>query len=387
MFAQNALTQNRISFGSAYDTALRNNLQLRAGDLQIEESRTLAKTGFNIPKTGVFFENEDLNPNDRKGILKIGLSQSVEWPGVYKARKNLLQEQLKSIEYSKQVRTLEIKRNVQVSYYTIWYLQDKQFLWQRLDSIYASLSKASALRVRTGESAGLDSIAAEARSKEIAVQLSLLQRDIQVQQQILKKLLSTSADYLPEAIRLQKVQVSFLDSSLNRHPQLQFQQQNVSIAEAEIYVQKQGRMPNFEGRFFSQRLYGISPPYSGFSVAVDIPLLGAASYRNKIRAAEIERNYQQTLLDYERLSLITTYNQQIQLLRKDQELLEYYESAGLTQAEAIIKTANIAYRAGEISFADLSQFLTQAIDIQKNYLDVLNQFNQTAIQLNFYLNK
>ena len=56
-------------------------------------------------------------------------------------------------------------------------------------------------------------------------------------------------------------------------------------------------------------------------------------------------------------------------------------------ADAIIKAANIAYRAGEISFAELSQFLTQAIDIQKNYLDALNQYNQSAIQLRYYLNQ
>ena len=67
--------------------------------------------------------------------------------------------------------------------------------------------------------------------------------------------------------------------------------------------------------------------------------------------------------------------------------LHFYETTGLGQADAIIKAANIAYRAGEISFADLSQFLTQAIDIQRNYLEVLNQYNQSAIQLNYYLNR
>jgi cobalt-zinc-cadmium resistance protein CzcA len=69
------------------------------------------------------------------------------------------------------------------------------------------------------------------------------------------------------------------------------------------------------------------------------------------------------------------------------ELLTYYESTGLAQAEKIIKSSNLAYRGGEISFAELTQYLTQAIDIQRNYLDVLNQYNQSAIQLNFYLNK
>jgi heavy metal efflux system protein len=387
LFVQKANAQTRISLSAAYDTALVNNLQIHASDLQIQRSNTLKNTWWEMPKTGVFVENEDINPQDRQGVLKIGLSQSLEWPGVYKARKNLLEEQAKSVEISKQIKALEIKKNVQETYYNLWYFQSKQLLWKRLDSIYSSLAQAALLKVRTGESAGLDSIAALAKSKEVSVQLSLLQRDILMEQQNLKKLLNTSVNYLPEINTLQKMPVSFLDSSFNNHPLLQLQRQNISISNAEINLQKQSRNPNFEGRFFSQRLYGIKNPYSGFSVSVGIPIFGGSVYRNKIKAAQLESNYQQTLLDYEKISLSTSYNQAYQQLLKDNELVSYYESTGLQQAEAILKSANIAYRAGEISFAELSQFITQAIDIQKNYLDVLNQYNQSAIQLNYYLNR
>jgi len=387
LHAQNINTGNRISFNAAFDTALRNNLQLRSSDIQIQRSRTMQGTWLDIPRTGVFAENEDINPQDPKGILKIGFSQSIEWLGVYKARRNLLQQQVKSVEISKQIRALEIKRDVHTTYYTLWYLQSKQLLWQRLDSIYTSLAKAAVLRVKTGESAGLDSISAMARGNETTVQLNLLVRDIQVQQENLKRLLNTTSAYLPELIMMQRVEVSLLDSTINNHPQLQLQQQNISIAQAELNVQQQGRKPSFEGRFFSQRLYGVSNPYSGFSVSVGIPLFGSNAYKNRVKAAQLEQSYQQSVLDYERLTLVTNYNQSYQQLLKDKDLLRYYESKGLAQAEAIIKSSNLAYRGGEINFAELSQYLSQAIDIQKNFLDVLNQYNQSAIQLNYFLNR
>ncbi|RYZ27586.1 MAG: CusA/CzcA family heavy metal efflux RND transporter, partial [Chitinophagaceae bacterium] len=379
--------QNRISFKAVYDTALQNNLQLRASDLQIARSRALSGSGREIPKTGVFVENEDINPQGRKGVLKIGVSQSIDWPGLYKARNSLLEQQVTSVELAKQIRAIEIKRDVQSVYYTLWYLQSRQTLWQRLDSIYSSLAKAAFLRVRTGESAGLDSIAASAKAKEVSVQVQQLLREIQSQQELLKKYVGTSVAYLPETIPLQKVTVSFLDTALINHPELRFQEQNIAIASSEIDVQKQTRKPSFEGRAFSQRLYGVSNPYSGFSVSVGLPIFGRSSYRNKIKAAEIERSYQQSIYEYERLSLNTAHTQAWQQLQKDEELLGYYESTGLSQAAAIMKAANIAYRAGEIGFAEVSQFFTQAIDIQRNYLDVLNQYNQSAIQLNYYLNK
>lgn len=385
--AQNVNSSERISVNAAYDTALKNNLQLFSSDIQIQRNKTLQGTWLDIPKTGIFAENEDLTPEDSKGILKIGVSQTVEWFGVYKARKNLLQQQSKSAEISKQITALDIKKDVQSTYYTLWYLQSKQLLWQQLDSIYTSLAKAAVLRVKTGESAGLDSIAAIARANEINVQMDILSRDMQAQQEILKKLLNTTTGYLPELSMMQKIPVALLDSTLNNHPQLQLQQQNISIANAELNVQQQSRLPNFEGRFFSQKLYGLSNPYSGFSVTVGVPLFSGNTNRNKVKASQLEQQYQQSVLDYEKLALMANFNQSYQQLLKDQDLLSYYEKTGLRQADAIIKSSNLAYRGGEINFAELSQYLSQAIDIQKNYLDVLYQYNATAIQLNYYLNR
>ena len=53
----------------------------------------------------------------------------------------------------------------------------------------------------------------------------------------------------------------------------------------------------------------------------------------------------------------------------------------------IINAATLAYRAGEISFAELSQYLAQAIEIKKNYLENLNAYNQSVIQYYYYINQ
>jgi cobalt-zinc-cadmium resistance protein CzcA len=65
----------------------------------------------------------------------------------------------------------------------------------------------------------------------------------------------------------------------------------------------------------------------------------------------------------------------------------FYETTGLKQANEIINAASLAYRAGEIGFAELSQFLTQAIEIQKNYLENLNAYNQSVIRYYYYINQ
>ncbi|MNT51717.1 hypothetical protein D3C72_1886990 [compost metagenome] len=74
-------------------------------------------------------------------------------------------------------------------------------------------------------------------------------------------------------------------------------------------------------------------------------------------------------------------------LDKHNVLLKFYEQSGLRQSEEIIRAATLSYRSGAISFAELSQFLSQAIGIRQNYLEALNLYNQAVIQINYYDNK
>ncbi|MBO9657201.1 MAG: TolC family protein, partial [Chitinophagaceae bacterium] len=335
---------------------------------------------------GVFAENEDLRPGDKKGIMKIGISQAIAWPGLYKAQRDLYQKQLEYFELNTAALNADIKRNVRAVYYQLWYLQDKQKLYRRLDSIYRSLSDASTLKVKAGDSPGLDSIAANVRRNELQAMLQQLATDVEVQQQSLMQLLNTDSSFLTMDNRLEKLGMPLLSSD-SAHPLMNLQKQNVNIANAGVSVIKNENRPEFSGRFFSQRLYGLNDPFSGFSVSIAVPLFGAGANRNKVKAAQAEAIIRQKQYEYGQQVFKTELIQAEKEVRKNNTMLSFYESAGLRQADEIIKASSLAYRAGEISFAELSQFLTQAIDIQRNYLENLNAYNQSVIQLYYYNNQ
>ena len=280
---------------------------------------------------------------------------------------------------------MELKREVRSVYYQLWYLQDRRQLYKSLDSVYDLLTKAAILKVRTGDSPGLDSIAANARWRELQAQLIQIDREIEIMQENLRRLLNTTTAYYPGNGSLAKISIdSFAD--IGNHPVLQLQQQQIAISKADIGLQRNMMLPDLQGRFFTQRLYGITPPYAGFSVTVGLPIAGR-SYTNKIKAAELESRVQKEQLSYETQALNTSYINGLRELEKNRVLLRFYEGTGLQQADAIIKAASLAYRAGEISYAGLSQYLTQAIDIRKNYLENLNQYNQSAIQFIYIINR
>lgn len=386
LFLSEARSQVRISIQAAIDSAYRHNLQFAVNEAEMK------KTGFNanatkeVPKTGVFVENEDLRPSDSKGVLKIGLSQSITWPGLAKTRKEYFQQQLKYYQLNVDALKTTLKKEVSIAYYELWFLQDKNFLYQRLDSIYTSLYKAAELRFKTGEAAGLEKIAADAKMKELRVFMEQNQKDILMLQQQLMLLLNSPVYYLPLAQPLEKLKFEMAVNN-EGHPLMNLQTQNIALAKSDIEVQKNSNKPEFSGRLFSQRLWGARNPYTGFSVTAAFPIFGKAAFQNKIKAANTEVELQQHKLSLQQQQLNTEQAKAVIEIEKNLSLLQYYESVGLQQSEEIIKAASLSYRAGEISFAELSQFLSQAIDTRKNYLEVLNNYNQSVIQYNFYNNK
>ncbi len=375
----------RVSSSEAINLA-KNNLQYDVNNQQVNKGKAQIKTATALPKTGVFAENEDLRPSDNTGILKIGISQSIAWPGLYKAQKNLYGEQLKYYNLSAAAIDVQLKRDVKTVYYQLWYLQDKQQLYYRLDSIYKSLNAAAILKVKTGDSPGLDSIAANVRMRELQALIQQVGKEMQIQQQSLMQLLNTTDVFLPQMLPLEKLTMQGLASD-STHPLLALQSQNINIANAGINVVKNENKPEFSGRFFSQRLWGAKDPFTGFSVSAVFPLFGTKAYQNKVKVAQADMAVQQKQYEYEAQVLNTQKLQMEQEVEKNRSMLSFYESTGLKQAEEIIKAASLAYRAGEISFAELSQFLTQAIEIQKNYLENLNAYNHSVIQYNYYINQ
>jgi cobalt-zinc-cadmium resistance protein CzcA len=154
-----------------------------------------------------------------------------------------------------------------------------------------------------------------------------------------------------------------------------------------LLFKKSNNLPEFSGRIFSQKLYGVDDPYSGFSFSTLFPIFGSGANHNKIKAARTEKEVQEQQLQYKTQILKSDLTQRQTEVEKSLSGLQFYETLGLQQADEIIKAANQSYRAGETSYADFSLYLSQAIEIRKNYLDNLNAYNHAIIEFNYFTNK
>ena len=70
-------------------------------------------------------------------------------------------------------------------------------------------------------------------------------------------------------------------------------------------------------------------------------------------------------------------------LEQHNQAIDYYNQYGKKVSQEIIKVANMSYKQGEIDFFQFIQSLENATTIQVDYLDAVNQYNQTQLDLQY----
>ena len=64
-------------------------------------------------------------------------------------------------------------------------------------------------------------------------------------------------------------------------------------------------------------------------------------------------------------------------------MITYYEKFALPNAEIMKKTANVQFSTGEINYLIWANLIQNAIIIESEYLDAVNEMNQIINQLHY----
>jgi len=168
------------------------------------------------------------------------------------------------------------------------------------------------------------------------------------------------------------------------------------VAENEKSVERSRFMPDLTVGYFNQSLNGPNQDingnpvtftsgdrFTGFQVGVAIPIFGVKSQTSIIKATELKKQESEARLEATFNELEGRLQSLIQQYHKFQNSLDYYQLNALPQAELILTQAQKGFESGDIGYVEYTQGLNRALNIRFNYLDILNQYNQTIIQIEF----
>ena len=382
--------QAPIGLKAALDSARANNMSFKNEKLKVEYQGLLRKTGANIPQALLFVENGQIN--SRYVDNRFGINQSVNFPTVYAKRKNIFDEEYTLGTIGLQLKELDLMKQVQGAYYHLLYLQQKEHLLLKNDSLYSAFLDKSIMRLRAGESNLLEKSSAETSRNQIAMQLRALQQDKAIYLLQLQWLLNTHSQFIPADSF--KLELPPIDSGMwAEHPELKVLWQEKQVRKAYTQLEKNKLLPDLNITYSNMSMYGVGADnvfydrktrFQALQFGIGIPVFSRAqkssitASRSQVKIAE--NNY---LIAVN--SFANHWQQTIALYMKYYENIEYFETTGLKNADLIIEIANQQFSKGEINYLGWAMLINQALVIHNEYLDSVNANNEAVIELKYLM--
>lgn len=395
-YAQTNPQVQTIRLKAAIDTALANNPGMMAEQYRIEAEKAYKGTAVDLPKTNFDFQYGETGSFYRDNGLTV--SQNFAFPTYYVQRSRLLEKQVTNQELKKQVTRNALINEVKSVYFYIRYVQERNNILSKQDSIYRQLVRATRIRFKVGEAKLLENTTAVSRFQEIENSLKQNEAEIQTWTNRMQILLNSQQHFsVDTAGPLINERYFLIDSTmLSLNPSLLLGQQSIAVESQKVKVAKARALPDFNIGYVNQsnqgyydingtnKFVGTGTRFQSIQVGISIPLW-SKPYHAQIRSAKL--NARAAEADYRQLQqqlkkdYISTYQTYQTLLRSHQ----YYENTALPQAQLILDQSDLGFNQGEISYLEYINGVNQAMDIQFNYLDNLNQLNQAIIFIEYLL--
>ncbi len=388
--------QHSITLSAALDTALKQNPSVTAARLKTLAAKNTEGTAAEIAPTALMAEYGKVNSyyND----TKLAISQQLAFPVVYKKQREVLQALTQTQLLNEKLVAAELKKQVTMLFYQMVILQEKKKLLLQTDSMYAIFFQKQEQRLRAGDANILEKTAAETQLMQVRNQLALLNDDYKMLQITFAALLNSTILYEPGKTDLKfHLSSTPAEESVAFFPILKIKEQEQQTALKEAAYLKTKSLPQFSAGYVNQSFVGVQNingvdksftsgnRFSSAMLGINIPLFNKA---NKARVSAANTMASALKTEYDALLKQQQAYMQALLVKKqkNEQLLQYYLQTALPQAKIITDNGSLQFTNGAINYLEWIMLTNQTTSIRSEYINAINEWNATAIELNAYLN-
>lgn len=400
MLGQNFNAQSKsLSVEQAMERAANNNLALKSKDLSIQSAEALKATANELPKLN--FNAQLGQYNSSKFDQSFSISQSIPFPTLFKARKELINENIKSRQIDKEISVNELMKQVRTYYYQIEYLQYNKSKLSNLDSLYQDFIRIATVRFKAGDVKKIEINTAETQKGEINLLLKQNEVYLNNAYKNLKTLLNISENIeipFKEGYEPLKAENILDATAVANNPYVKALYQEMEIAEKNKNIERSQGLPEFSIGYTNQSLIGMGTQngvekyfnsgnrFNFVNLGVAIPLTFGAT-KARIQSLDYQKQVAETNAKLQKQQLSTQLENVFNQYQQDVQQYDYYVSQALPNAEKIVKAGQLGYKTGEITYIEYLFALQTATNIQLKYLESIQQVNQSVVTMNSIINK
>ncbi len=371
---------NPLSLEELKQVAIENNADLKAENLAMKKAKILVGSAFNFDKTRVYFERENDAIGTNIGLLdSYGIAQNFAFPTVYGAQRKVKKAEFSMARISYEIEKIRIEKQVVATYYQYLYSKEKEQMYQYLDSMYSKFTHNAERRFELGATNYLEKITARSKQRQLEIEYKKAKEEVTLAYVLLQKVVQLEDEFEVATHPLNKIELQ--QFSIEENKGTSYLKAQEGLVKAQKRLEKNRFLPDI-GLEYS---YGENNLFKGkksvFQVGLRIPLLFGAQ-KAKIKASKIAEEIQAEEAHQFRFELQAKQDQLLSQLSNYNEAISYYENEGEHLSKEILKTAHLSFKHGEIDFFRYIQSIENGYKIKLNYLENLNQYNQTVIQIN-----
>ena len=370
------------SMEQAVDIAIENHPRIKASKLQVEQQRKRKATSWNLPDTKLSYENE----TEGAGIKTWSIEQGMKAPMEYTARDKLANQRIDESKKKLIREKATLRREVRKAYMDMLYAKEKVALMEKLENIFRNLDKAGKLRYETGDIPYLEKVSSRAKYREIQISREQAINSLNNSHNTLRQYLDTEQPVTLTQDTLYRLTYSKdtdLSDSLTVNPDIMLNKSTWKTAQTASQAVKSMSWPDPFFRY-SQKDFANNGGFTAFEIGLKIPVdFWAEQGRNQAAQLAAKEQYQQ-YLNAEK-SAKTAWHNTLNRLQSYRKQVKYYQNNRLKEAEMIMKSASKQYQAGNIDYLQYIQYFDQATSIRLNYLNVLQKYNTSIIELQYLL--
>ena len=381
-------SQTPISLENAFEKAFQNNLNIKSGRLKVDYQQKIQNSAVAIDPLNINAEIGQINSAYVDNAFSV--SQTMRLPKFYKAQKQILTEQWKNAELDLEIQKWQLKREIALVYNNLNYLEEKEKLLKKADSIYSNYYKRSELRLKAGESNILEKTTAEAYRSQAEIQLQNLLKEREILLQQFNYLINDGETFQNEKGSFFLLNLDFEENFSGNPLVLSQFEHHKNIEKARLEAEKAKLLPSFnvginsttmKGTGSDDKYYNGTHRFQSGLVGVALPVFNYAQKSliegQKINQKIAENNYELAVRAFK-----NTYAKSYGEYQKLKSEIDYYKTKGLKNAETILFTANLLSNEGEINYLEYTILINQALDIQNKYTEAQNALNEKIIELN-----
>jgi cobalt-zinc-cadmium resistance protein CzcA len=381
------ISQATINLEQAIKIAKSNHLNIKSGNLRIQQALMLKDAAFEMPKTSFAFQLGQYS------TINIDHQFTIEQPlpnrKVFRAQKALAEAQVNDAETQLRVSEQELVYQIKLQFENLAYLRTRLKLLEEEDTIYKTIFEQATIRYAKKEAKELDPYLAKQEwvsNQELKVET---QADIRVVMANLQMLLNLPSLPFIETLTLSQRTLP-VEQKLHKNPILIELSNQATIAACNIDVEKAQLAPEFKLGYSNLSIIGvqtvgsIDKEFTGsyrFHVlmgGVTFPLFKKAS-KARIAAASLE----QQIVSYEGLKkkqeLQVQLTEVIQDYIKNKEHVSFFEKTALPLAELTVKKAEVAVKNREMNYHEYLQTVLQLKQTRLLYWEAIYDMNKSVL--------